>query len=45
VTVVGFGHGDVRVLRDGKETTVLIVNIDCGLDGKWRGSAERGLTG
>ena len=40
VTVVGFGHGYVRVLGDGKEMTVFIVNIDAGwdewLDGKWR---------
>jgi hypothetical protein len=31
VTVVGFDHGYVRVLGDGKETTVFIVNIDSGL--------------
>jgi hypothetical protein len=40
VTVIGFDHGYVRVLGDGKETTVFIVNIDCGwgewVDGKWR---------
>jgi len=41
VTVVGFDHGYVRVLGDGKETTVFIVNIDSGWDeqyapGKWR---------
>ena len=40
VTVIGFDHGYVRVLGDGKETTVFIVNIDSGwdqfVDGKWR---------
>ena len=40
VTVIGFDHGYVRVLGDGKEMTVFIVNIDAGwdewLDGKWR---------
>jgi hypothetical protein len=41
VTVVGFDHGWVRVLGQGKEATVFIVNIDCGWDeeyapGKWR---------
>jgi len=41
VTVIGFDHGYVRVLGDGKETTVFIVNIDSGWDeqfapGKWR---------
>jgi hypothetical protein len=39
--VTGFDHGYVRVLGDGKETTVFIVNIDSGWDeqyapGKWR---------
>jgi hypothetical protein len=41
VTVIGFDHGYVRVLGDGKESTVFIVNIDSGwdewVDGKWRG--------
>jgi hypothetical protein len=41
VTVIGFDTGYVRVLGDGKETTVYIVNIDSGWDeqyapGKWR---------
>ena len=40
VTVIGFDHGYARVLGEGKETTVFIVNIDCGweewVDGKWR---------
>ena len=40
LTVIGFDHGYVRVLGDGKETTVFIVNIDSGwdewVDGKWR---------
>lgn len=41
VTVIGFDHGYVRVLGEGRETTVYIVNIDCGWDeeyapGKWR---------
>ena len=31
VTVIGFDHGYVRVLCDGKETTVFIVNNDSGL--------------
>ena len=44
VTVIGFDHGYVRVLGDGKETTVFIVNIDSGWDeqyapGKWRARA------
>jgi hypothetical protein len=46
VTVVGFDHGYVRVLGDGKETTVFIVNIDSGWDeqyapGKWREQVPR----
>jgi hypothetical protein len=32
VTVIGFDHGYVRVLGDGRETTVFIVNIDSGWD-------------
>ena len=40
VTVVGFDHGYVRVLGDGKETTVFVVNIDSGwdewMDWKWK---------
>jgi len=28
VTVIGLDHGYVRVLGDGKETTVFIVNIE-----------------
>ena len=44
VTVIGFDHGYVRVLGDGKETTVFIVNIDSGWDewveGKWRERRE-----
>jgi hypothetical protein len=41
VTVIGFDHGYVRVLGEGKETTVFIVNIDSGWDeeyapGQWR---------
>jgi hypothetical protein len=41
VTVMSFDHGYVRVLGEGKETTVFIVNIDSGWDeeyapGKWR---------
>ena len=41
VTLVGFDHGYVRVLGDGRETTVFIVNIDSGWDeqyapGRWR---------
>ena len=40
VTVIGFDTGYVRVLGDGKETTVFIVNINSGWDewveGKWR---------
>ena len=40
VTVIGFDHGYVRVLGNGKETTVFIVNIDSGwdefVDGKWK---------
>jgi len=41
VTVIGFDYGYVRVLGDGNETTVFIVNIDSGWDeqyalGKWR---------
>jgi len=41
VTVIGFDQGYVRVLGDGKETTVFIVNIDSGWDeqfapGRWR---------
>jgi len=41
VTVIGFDHGYVRVIGDGKEATVFIVNIDSGWDeqhapGKWR---------
>jgi hypothetical protein len=45
VTVIAFDHGYVRVLGEGKETTVFIVNIDCGWDeeyapGKWRERAE-----
>jgi len=31
VTVIGFDHGYVRVLGDGKEATVFIVNIDFGV--------------
>ena len=47
VTVIGFDHGYVRVLGEGKETTVFIVNIDCGWDeeyapGKWREREETG---
>ena len=45
VTVIGFDHGYVRVLGDGKETTVFIVNIDSGWDewvgGKWRERVPR----
>ena len=44
VTVIGFDTGYVRVLGDGKETTVFIVNIDSGwdewVDGKWRERKE-----
>jgi hypothetical protein len=40
VTVVGFDHGYTRVLGDGKETTVFIVNIDSAWDG-WMGGRER----
>jgi len=41
VTVIGFDHGYVCVLGDGRETTVFIVNIDSGWEeqyapGKWR---------
>jgi hypothetical protein len=41
VIVIGFDHGYVRVRGEGKETTVFIVNVDCGWDeeyapGKWR---------
>ena len=41
VTVIGFDYGYVRVLGEGKEATVFIVNIDSGWDeqyapGKWR---------
>ena len=40
VTLIGFDHGYVSVVGDGKETTVFIVNIDSGwdewVDGKWR---------
>src|SRR4026208_1251859 len=32
VTVIGFNHGYVRGLGDGRETTVFIVNIDSGWD-------------
>lgn len=32
LTVIGFDHGYVRVLGEGKETTVYIVNIDSGWD-------------
>ena len=44
VTVIGVDTGYVRVLGDGKETTVFIVNIDSGwdewVDGKWRERKE-----
>ena len=48
VTVVGFDHGYVRVLGDGKETTVFVVNIDSGWDeqyapGKWRQRKQQTL--
>ncbi len=47
VTVIGYDHGYVRVLGDGKETIVFIVNIDSGWDewvgGKWREKKEPAL--
>jgi hypothetical protein len=41
VTVIGFDHGYVRAVGDGKEANVFILNIDSGWDeeyapGKWR---------
>jgi hypothetical protein len=41
VTVIGFDHGYVRVLGDGRETTVFIVNIDSG----WVSSTRQGSGG
>ena len=40
VTVIGFDHGYVRVLGDGKETTVFIVSIESGWD-EWVREVER----
>jgi hypothetical protein len=47
VTVLGLDHGWVRVLGEGKETSVFIANIDCGWDeeyapGKWRERKRKG---
>jgi hypothetical protein len=43
VTVIGFDHGYVRVLGDGKETTVFIVKIDSGWDEWLMGSGGKEL--